>query len=662
MNCFHDELTPGIYNFNVGMYGCPVNLSVENDRYFFQFRFNRELTTLIKTSLEKYKWHGYDEHNPRKVWSCAITKRNNFRLRFLLGQNVYALYDKEISDIQFSRPLFKAQRAMVGHGLAHKRCEIAGEMGTGKTLAAIEIMERSGGTVWYWVGPKSALAAVQVDLRKWKCTIRPEFFTYEGFTKFINSGEADVPTGIVFDEASKLKNYKTKRTQAALNAATAVLDADGYLILMSGTPAPKSPVDWWAQTEICCPGYLKEPSAEAMKYTMAFIEEAEGLEGTTFPKLIGWKDSDKRCEVCGRFENDPLHTCKEHEEIVKRRIIEKRNNGVSIIEDEVKLHRIKMTKIFDPTMHDFIPAQNEVARLYRRLNGLVLPIFKKDCLDLPDKFYRQIECSPPEDMLRSVEAVKQIHRKVTARMKLRQISDGFLYSKKKTGTKKCQACEGLGTISFWWSDDLMCIVPEGTENAVYRENEPCPECAGIGSLDVYEEFTQEIVSPKEQAVVDLLEEFEDGGRIIISAAFTASIDKLTALVTRQGWEFIRLDGRGWNTSWGLKEPVEILEAFQSPESHDKIAFIMHPESGGMGLTLTASPAIIIYSNTDKLEDRLQLEDRIHRPGMDVNRGACIIDLFCLDVDRTIYDNNGNKHDLQQLTLKGENEYNRTSNG
>lgn len=655
MNCFHDEIQPGTYTLPVGRYGARITLTIENDRYLLQFPFNKELTSLIKTTLEKYKYHGFDEKNPRKIWSCAITKRNNFRLRFLMGTNVYELYDKPIPDIEFTRPLFTAQRTMVGHGLVHKRCVIAGEMGTGKTLAAIEVMERAGEGLWYWIGPKSALAAVKLDLRKWKCRVTPEFYTYEGFTKLVNTGQAEVPKGIVFDESSKLKNAKTKRGLAAMAAADTVLDTDGYLLEMSGTPAPKSPVDWWSQAEICCPGYLKEPSPEAMKYTMAFIEEMEGLEGTTFPKLIGWKDSDLRCDECGHFENDPVHFCKEHEEVVKRRIIANRREGKSTIQDELKLQRIQATITLQPGMHEFKPGTNEVARLYKRLRGLVLPIFKKDCLDLPDKFYRQIECTPPDDMVRSANAVDKLHRKVTARMKKRQISDGFLYSSRKTGVKDCPACKGEKTISYWWSDDLMCIVPEGTENACYRENEPCPECAGVGSTDVFEEYTQPITSPKEGVVVDLLDEFEDVGRIVISAAFTASIDKLTAIAAQQGWSFIRLDGRGWFTSWGLKDPVEILEAFQSTEGTEKIAFIMHPESGGMGLTLTASPAIIIYSNTDKLEDRLQLEDRIHRPGMDVNKGATIIDLFCLDVDRTIYDNNGNKHDLQQITLKGSND-------
>lgn len=70
----------------------------------------------------------------------------------------------------------------------------------------------------------------------------------------------------------------------------------------------------------------------------------------------------------------------------------------------------------------------------------------------------------------------------------------------------------------------------------------------------------------------------------------------------------------------------------------------------MGLTLTASPAAIFYSNDFKAENRMQAEDRIHRIGMDESRGATIIDLFCLETDRMIYENLLKKKDLQRITM------------
>ena len=32
---------------------------------------------------------------------------------------------------------------------------------------------------------------------------------------------------------------------------------EGYVLELSGTPAPKMPVDWWSLTEIAWPGFLR---------------------------------------------------------------------------------------------------------------------------------------------------------------------------------------------------------------------------------------------------------------------------------------------------------------------------------------------------------------------------------------------------------------------
>ncbi len=70
----------------------------------------------------------------------------------------------------------------------------------------------------------------------------------------------------------------------------------------------------------------------------------------------------------------------------------------------------------------------------------------------------------------------------------------------------------------------------------------------------------------------------------------------------------------------------------------------------MGLTLTASPTIVFYSNDFNAESRIQAEDRIHRPGMDKTRGATIIDLIHLPSDEYVLDNLKKKKDLQNLTM------------
>jgi hypothetical protein len=95
----------------------------------------------------------------------------------------------------------------------------------------------------------------------------------------------------------------------------------------------------------------------------------------------------------------------------------------------------------------------------------------------------------------------------------------------------------------------------------------------------------------------------------------------------------------------------MLEAFQKPsEQYPNIAYVSHPGSGSMGVTLTASPTILYYSNDFNGMNRTQSEDRIHRLGMDVNRGATIIDLFHLPTDELVLNNLKNKRRMETMSM------------
>jgi hypothetical protein len=86
------------------------------------------------------------------------------------------------------------------------------------------------------------------------------------------------------------------------------------------------------------------------------------------------------------------------------------------------------------------------------------------------------------------------------------------------------------------------------------------------------------------------------------------------------------------------------------ESIGRLCFVGHPQAGGMALTLTASPTELFYSNCFNGEARMQAEDRFHRPGMDLNRGATIIDLIHLPTDQLVLDNLKKKKKLQALSM------------
>ena len=164
-------------------------------------------------------------------------------------------------------------------------------MGTGKTLAAIEVMEHSLTHDWWYIAPRSGIAAVEREFRLWKTGVQPEMMTYEGLVKRIANWipGMPVPRGIFFDEASKAKTPTAKRSKACLYVANCIRDEhgdDGFVILMSGSPAPKSPADWWHLCEIAWPGFLKEGNRPKFELRLGVFEQMETPQGSTFNKRV----------------------------------------------------------------------------------------------------------------------------------------------------------------------------------------------------------------------------------------------------------------------------------------------------------------------------------------------------------------------------------------
>lgn len=247
----------------------------------------------------------------------------------------------------------------------------------------------------------------------------------------------------------------------------------------------------------------------------------------------------------------------------------------------------------------------EVKALARRLDPIRVIQYKKDIVDLPDKLYNEIKIPVSPSELSALKVlVSQSDNAAQALIKARELSDGFQYE-----------------------HDLE----TDTRNTSY------------------------VKTPKDEILIERLETNNEVGRIVIFAGFKASVDKVRELTLGQGWSVIQVDGRGWKTydneGQPLRMPQEDMLAYFQDSEEPKVAFIGNPESGGMGLTLTRASEIVYYSNTFKAQDRMQSEDRIHRPGMDLNRGAIITDLLWLPTDKLVLDNLKAKRELQSLTME-----------
>ncbi len=590
-----------------GKYKLPATLTYKGDRIFIQFKFSRALIAEVK-AMRGNRWHGFDKP-PKKVWSIENCPRNLFQLAYLKGENPYAHYDLPTIEHEYIRPLYSQQKEFSNFILTRRHCVIAGEIGIGKTLGAIEAMERSGHNDWWYIAPHSGLRAVERELRIWKSKIQPRMMTYAALVKVLKESEGTeikAPQGVIFDESSRAKNPTTQRSQAAMMLADGIRSDwgyDGYIVLMSGAPAPKDPCDWYWQCEIACPGFLKEGTQMKMRKRLAVIVEKETVAGGVYPSLETWLDNTNKCAICGQKADSA-------------------NHDVVYCEES------------DLDFHYFKKSENEVVRLSKRMSGLVLVRLKKNCLDLPDIHYRRIILEPTQKTLNLARTILKTAKTVISGItSFRTLSDGFQYRKEQDGEEDCKICNGSGEIESPIDDGEIIN---------------CDGCTG-GKVPIIKRTTIQVDCPKEEAFIDILDEHLDVGRLVVYAGFTGAIDRCVQVARNVGWEIIRADGRGWWAS--IPEEVDHLDLFQDmQEKYPRVVFIGQPGAAGMGITLTASPTILYYSNTFNGEDRIQSEGRGHRPGMDLIKGLTVIDLIHLPTDELVLDNLVKKRKLQALTM------------
>ena len=577
------------------------------------------------------KWHGFDKE-PKKLWSVEDCQRNNFQLRYLMGEDVYAWFDRPLIKHEYERPLREHQKDLADHFLTYHYGIMAAGMGVGKTLSAQEIMEKSGIKDWWWIGPKTSLPNIQREFRRWKIdpSINVEMMTYEALVRVIDEWEPDniVPQAVVADESSRCKGEDSHRSLAVQALADMIREKygfDGYVVEMSGTPSPKTPLDWWRQVEIAWPGFLKEGSQKALEQRLAFLVQQQ-LDAGTFNKRIGWRDDENKCKHCGQLADHITHRDTDLDEY-----------------------------------HAFEPSFNEVAYLYERLKGLVIVKHKKDCLDLPEKQYRTIYCKPAASTLRVAQALAQsAPNAITGFTWLRELSDGFQYREVADGMMQCAHCHGLKQVDEWFdpADEsrsfraIDMLDPE-LVSRLQKRSIDCPQCHGTGEMARTKRIAKEVPCPKDKVLRELLDECEETGRIVIFAGFTGSGDHVSELCRKAGWDVVRCDGRGWQVTTRDGHVVtdeEALDYWSNLEAHGHVAFVSHPESGGMSLTLTESRMAVYWSNSFKPEYRTQSEDRIHRLGMDVNKGCVIVDLFHLPSDQRVLTVIRENRKLELMTL------------
>ena len=541
-----------------------------------------------------------------------------------MGEDVYGWFDQPIKHFEYKLPLLPHQVELADHFLTYRYGIMAALPGWGKTLIAQAVMEKSGLKDFFWLGPKSSLTNIKREFKKWNIdpSLNITMMNYEALVRVMDewTDGSDVPHGLIVDESSRCKGATSQRSQAVQALADKIRDKygfDGYVIEMSGTPSPKSPIDWWKEAEIAWPGYLREGSPKAMENRLAF-HHVEEYDAGAFNKRDGWKDDERKCKICGNYPDE------EHDN------------------------------------HAYEPSTNEVAYLYERLKGLVKIPTEKDPLGLPDKHYRVIECKPDAATLRVAEAISQAAPSAIQGLTfLRELSDGFQYREKADGKTTCTHCNGTKEVDEWFSHDAdyrayqaIDMLNPDLVATLQKRQIPCPACNGTGEVDKMVRVAKEVPCPKDKAVRELLDECEETGRILIFAGFTASLDKIVKLCQKEKWAVVQCDGRGWqvfSSDGKLITEEEPLDYWANMD-HTRVAFVANAASGGMSFTLVESRMAVFYSNSFKPEDRAQAEERIHRIGMDMNKGCTIVDLMHLPTDQKVVDVLKANQRLEKMTM------------
>jgi len=221
------------------------------------------------------------------------------------------------------------------------------------------------------------------------------------------------------------------------------------------------------------------------------------------------------------------------------------------------------------------PIYKNIEKLKTIIAPYTFRVLKKDCLDLPPKIYQTYDFELPKSQ---VAVYKE------AETKLRYERDS---GELDTFTALTKIIKLRQIVSGF-------IMLDGEATTLMEDN------------------------PRMKLFLDLVEDLD--GQFIVWATFREELAQIAAALKRMDITVVQYHG-GVST----KDREEAVDSFQAGKAR---AFVGQPQSGGIGLTLTAATTAIYYSNDYNSETRLQSEDRCHRIG--TTRPVVYIDIVAAD--------------------------------
>jgi len=394
---------------------------------------------------------------------------------------------------------------------------------------------------------------------RWLC-MNVESFSYETYLDMVVVFLKKYKTFVVVDEATCIKNPDAKRTVNIINGLSRctmqgkrIVKRVPYSVkrsILTGTPETKGPYGLWSMFEFLEHNYF------GMNY-YAFKAHYGMEKQVFFPGM-----------------NRPVQKALEPSDF--RSIRKQSGEGFSVenIAGSMSLRIDDVQYIIDNP--DVMTPYKNLSELKDKIAKKAFIVKKEDCLDLPPKIYERIivEMSTEQkaiykSMIAQAFAVYQKHEltavnKVSIQTRLRQIAGGFFPA-------TYEQMDGLGlTVKL----DEVLTKPIGI---------PAKATAILADLEEVSLFP-----------------------VIIATAFRAEAQYMYDACTKSGYKAVMITG---DVTKGSR--ADAVEAYKSGDADVLIATT---QTIARGYNFQNGSIMYIYSSSYNTEDRLQLEDRMHRIG------------------------------------------------
>jgi SNF2 family DNA or RNA helicase len=365
----------------------------------------------------------------------------------------------------------------------------------------------------------------------------------------------------VLDEAHAVKEPSAKRTKSILKSAKYA----PYRRILTGTPITQGPFDVYTQVTFLDSHFWEEHGfGSYTEFKHHFGVFTTTWNPVAFDPATGYR-SGRNVEILKEYQRlDELHGL--------LKLVSSRVTKDEVLDLPPKLYAKR-----------FFTMNDEQSRLYRELR---------------DEYITWLTLHPEEAEAVDCGVCSGLRERVV---------DGMAYP--------CEACAGRAT------GDTLVATPLAMVRLLRLQQVTC----GYLPTEDESEPIYMIKGPNHrlEEALDLCEEAQH--KVIVWGRFQLDLTLLAKGLEERGIKAVRYDGMVGDDDraeakarfTGLRphyEHGQVVGLDEVPEQEQAKVFLSNPAVGATGLTLTQARTVIYYSNSFKLNDRLQSEDRAHRIG------------------------------------------------